>query len=88
MAGLQPAGVRDALISLFSRIPGRGDYLNVTPFALHFGWLHHKEPFYRFADRVWKQLTAEADGVPEAAVNGAATDASVSKRVVEEPQGA
>lgn len=65
LRGLQPARLRDVLIGMFSRLPGRGDYLRVTPFALHFGWLHHKGPFYRFAERVWKQLTREDATVTE-----------------------
>jgi len=31
----------------------------VTPFVVHFGWLHQKEPFYTFANRVWQQLEEE-----------------------------
>ena len=49
--------LRDALLAIFTRIPGRGDYLDVTPFVLHFGWIHQKQPFYDFADRTWARLT-------------------------------
>jgi hypothetical protein len=55
--GLHHARLRDALIALFAALPGRGDYMDVTPFVLHFGWLHHKQPFYEFSDRTWTALT-------------------------------
>ncbi|NBC18394.1 MAG: hypothetical protein GVY18_13875 [Bacteroidetes bacterium] len=55
--GLRSARLRDALIALFAALPGRGDYMDATPFVLHFGWLHHKRPFYEFSDRTWTQLT-------------------------------
>lgn len=48
--------VRDLLLALWTRIPGRGDYLEVTPFALHFGWIRQKRPFYAFAERTWARL--------------------------------
>ena len=44
-------------MGLFSRLPGKGDHLYVTPFVLHFGWLHYKQPFYDFAERTWDRLT-------------------------------
>lgn len=61
LRGLPTAWVRDALIWLTTRIPGRDDYMDVTPFALHFGWLHHKQPFYDFADRMWARLTQQRE---------------------------
>lgn len=48
---------RDTVIRLMASLPGRGDYLDVTPYVMHFGWLLHKQPFYDFSDRVWKRLT-------------------------------
>ena len=56
--GLRSARLRDALIAFFAALPGRGDYMDVTPFAIHFSWLHHKQPFYDFSDRTWAALTA------------------------------
>lgn len=56
LRGLKTQGLRDVLISLISRLPGRGDVLMVTPFALHFGWLHHKQTFLDFAERRWDEL--------------------------------
>ncbi len=52
---------RRLLRGFFSRLPGRGDYMEVTPFALHFGWLHQKQPFYTFVERVWAELTRTPD---------------------------
>ena len=58
--GLQPARLRDVLLSTLARLPGLGDYLDVTPFALHFGWIQHKAPFNTFAERVWQQQVRPA----------------------------
>lgn len=57
LRGLVNDTMRSALISLFSRFPGRGDSLEVTPFVLHFGWLHHKQPFRDYSARTWLKLT-------------------------------
>lgn len=57
LRGLKFKGLRKTLTSLFSLIPGKGDYLYTTPYCLHFGWFHQKEPFNRFAGEVWKKLT-------------------------------
>ncbi len=56
LRGLKTEWVRNTLIRLATRLPGRGDYMEVTPYALHFGWLHHKQPFYDFATRTWTRL--------------------------------
>ena len=45
--------------STLSLLPGKGDYMWVTPYALHFGWMHHKQPFYDLADHIWDQLTIQ-----------------------------
>ena len=55
--GIADERLRRAAISLFSSLPGRGDYIDVTPFVLHFGWLRHKQPFYELSARIWKQKT-------------------------------
>lgn len=64
LRGLANARWRDLLIGLFSSLPGRGDYIDVTPYALHFGWLRHKEPFYDFAARTWNRLLAQQRSQP------------------------
>ncbi len=67
LRGIPNSGLRSALISLASRIPGRGDYHDVTPFALHFGWYHEKPTFWEFANRTWRRLMQVSDTVAEAA---------------------
>lgn len=54
--GLKTIYMRKILIWLFSIIPGKGDFLVTTPYCLHFGWLHEKQPFYSFAENVWRKL--------------------------------
>lgn len=56
LRGVPNQRLRDLLIAFFASLPGKGDYLDVTPFILHFGWLHHKQPFYDFSARVWNRL--------------------------------
>ena len=55
LRGLPNRRMRNALISFFSSLPGRGDYMQVTPFVLHFGWLRFKDVFERFAEQVWDE---------------------------------
>ncbi len=59
LRGLPMLGLRDLLVGVFNQLPGRGDFMWVTPFVLHFGWLHHKQPFYDLADKIWNELTRE-----------------------------
>jgi hypothetical protein len=47
---------RKLFISFMSLLPGKGDYLYTTPFCLHFGWYHEKEPFRKFSNRIWEKL--------------------------------
>lgn len=56
LRGIPNTRLRSALIAVASRVPGRCDYHDVTPFALHFGWYHEKPPFWEFADRTWHRL--------------------------------
>lgn len=53
--GIRNPKVRKLLTRIFFAFPGRGDHMWVTPFVLHFGWLHHKQPFYDLADRIWEK---------------------------------
>jgi len=81
LRGLPVAWLRDSLLSLAERLPGLGDYMEVTPFVLHFGWLHQKSVFHDFVERTWSRLVAEqarpeplpADAPPEAAAPPEAT---------------
>ena len=56
LRGLKNVWLRDALIYLTSLVLRRRDWLYVTPFALHFSWLHAKAPFRTFAAKTWEQL--------------------------------
>lgn len=56
MRGIPNFKLRKFLVDAFSLLPGRGDFMWVTPFALHFGWMHYKQPFYDLADRIWDEL--------------------------------
>ena len=59
LRGLPNARVRDALLWVAKCLPGMGEYMKLTPYVLHFGWLHQKEPFRDFAERTWSRLSAE-----------------------------
>ncbi|RNC85566.1 MAG: hypothetical protein ED557_01990 [Balneola sp.] len=54
--GLKSSTFRNFLTSVFTLIPGSGDYLMTTPYCLHFGWYHQKTPFFSFSEQVWKRL--------------------------------
>lgn len=65
LRGLTNPTVKKALIQLFSALPGKGDYMNVTPYVLHFGWLHHKQPFRDFSARIWSDLVeSKSESIP------------------------
>lgn len=52
--GIRNSRLREFMIRLASSLPGRGDYQDVQPIALHFGWLHFKKPFFSFSERIWE----------------------------------
>lgn len=56
LRGLKSDFLKKTLIKFFSIYPGRGDYMMVTPFCLHFGWYHEKQPFNAFTDRLWDRF--------------------------------
>lgn len=57
--GLPSVFLRKTLIKIASLFPGKADYMMVTPYVLHFGWLHQKQPFYEFSERVWNRIKRE-----------------------------
>jgi len=59
LRGLPAEGLRDALLWLAECMPRMGEYVEFTPYVVHFGWLHQKEPFHDFAARAWARLTDE-----------------------------
>lgn len=59
--GLKSNRIRRGLIKFYSIFPGKGDFLLTTPYCLHFGWFHEKQPFYDFSDRVWESLLDQSE---------------------------
>lgn len=59
LRGLPVPWLRDGLLKLAEAMPRMGEYINITPYVLHFGWLHQKQPFYDFAERTWTRLSEE-----------------------------
>ena len=57
--GLKSVRIRRFLISILSLFSGKTDYLMTTPYCLHFGWDHQKQPFYTFAENCWHRMTKE-----------------------------
>jgi hypothetical protein len=55
LRGIKNDSLRNFLINSCSYFPGYGDYMMVKPFCIHFGWLHQKNPFYKFSDRMWAE---------------------------------
>lgn len=64
LRGIPSNALRRILHSIVGRLPGKGDYMWVTPYVLHFGWMHHKQPFYDHADRVWESVLAARQTQP------------------------
>lgn len=60
LRGLKVNWLRKLLTKLFSLFPGKGDYLKTTPYCLHFGWYHQKQPFFEFAERTWNKLKSQS----------------------------
>jgi len=56
LKGLKYNWLQKILIKAFTVLPGKGDYMYVTPYSLHFGWYHQKEPLHNFSDRCWQKL--------------------------------
>jgi hypothetical protein len=59
LRGIPNASLRETLLSAAETLPGVGEYMELTPYALHFGWLHQKHAFQQFAERTWSRLAAE-----------------------------
>ncbi|AXJ00476.1 hypothetical protein CYPRO_1213 [Cyclonatronum proteinivorum] len=57
LRGIKTLWVHKLLKSLFWALPRSNDHIWVTPYLLHFGWLHEKEVFEAYAERRWTQLT-------------------------------
>lgn len=67
LRGIKQDGLRQLLIWWMAR--GRSaDVMKVTPYLLHFGWLHQKEPFHRFADRTYEAFCSGAVSIDQIVV--------------------
>lgn len=60
--GIKTVWLRNLLVRLWSLYPGNGDYMKVTPYCIHFGWYHQKQPFNVFSELTWKRLTGMNKG--------------------------
>ena len=56
LRGIKADLARRLLYRISVSLPGFSDYQTVTPYVLHFGWLHQKQAFNHFAARTWKRL--------------------------------
>jgi hypothetical protein len=59
LRGIRTKWIMNTLVRIGRSIPGKGDYYSVTPYCLHFGWFHEKQPFQAFSDRVCALLQKE-----------------------------
>ena len=59
LRGISNTSLRNALLRGAESLPRAGEYMEVTPYALHFGWLHQKETFRDFTERTWARLAEE-----------------------------
>ncbi len=57
LKGLKNHTLQKFLIRILSMFPGKGDHLYVTPYCLHFGWMHQKEVLNTFSETCWRELT-------------------------------
>lgn len=57
LRGLKTLWIQNLLTKIFTFPTRNSDFMYVTPYCLHFGWLHEKQPFLDFSDRVWEELT-------------------------------
>jgi hypothetical protein len=56
LKGLQTKWLQRILLNIITSLPGKGDYMYVTPYCLHFGWLHQKKYLTDFSERTWQEL--------------------------------
>lgn len=80
LRGLKSSWLRSTLQKIFSFIPGMGDHLYTTPYCLHFGWYHQKQPFFEYAERVWLRLTSSVSGLPLRSGNTTETESAYKNK--------
>lgn len=59
LRGLKSKLIHGFMMLVMSFVPGWLDYAWVTPYSLHFGWLHQKEPFFKFANKHWEKILSK-----------------------------
>lgn len=59
LKGLQIRWLQKFFLKFLTSIPGKGDYMYVTPYCLHFGWMHQKKYLREFTEKNWQQLTQQ-----------------------------
>lgn len=57
LKGLQTKWLQKLLLKIVTLLPGKGDYMYVTPYCLHFGWYHQKKYLVAFSEQTWQQVT-------------------------------
>jgi hypothetical protein len=60
--GIKTVWFRNLIVYLLSLYPGNGDFMKVTPYCVHFGWYHQKQPFNVFSELTWKRLISSKPG--------------------------
>jgi hypothetical protein len=87
LRGIKAPGLRSLLTRMVAALPGKGDYLEVTPYTIHFGWLHQKATYNDFTARTWERVTGELVLEAELALSGdsAAKDATAPPPVLHVP---
>jgi len=56
LRGISNPSLRNVLLRGAEFLPRAGEYMELTPYALHFGWLHQKGVFREFTERTWARL--------------------------------
>ncbi len=58
LRGTPSERVHNFLTGLFAFLPRSRDYMEVTPYFIHFGWGHQKKFWEEYASRKWKEITS------------------------------
>jgi hypothetical protein len=75
LRGIPNESLRNTLLWLAEKFPRMGEYIEFTPYVLHFGWLHQKALFEDFAERTWDRLIDEQTRPRRAEASSAARTA-------------
>lgn len=64
LRGLQLRWLQTFLTKVAGLVPGKNNFSMVTPYILHFGWLHEKKPFLQFADQIYAEIKSGKRTLP------------------------